>query len=606
MIMSASVTGQHPLRLHLLLVSVVATLALASPRALPLAVPLPQSDVHWTDLSDENAKLLLDIMTEFSPEIAAEFGVDGVDEDVVSYPLDLEQQQAAATRAALKELRARASREQHPAVRQDLEILVGAAERSLENLRLSLANDLPYENLHEVIYLGVSQLLDDRIAEERRPAALVRLRRYAGLEPGYTALVDQVIARLTVSLENPELAGPFADAFERHLLLGPRFLEGIAELCEKHELEGHRELLDVLQKQLETYTAFLHEHLRPRLRHDFRLPPERYAFLLEQTGVDMPIEELSSRAKVAFREIQNQMQALAPLVAEQHGFHQASDYRDVIRSLKQQQFESGAILPHYEERLEQLEALVVKHAVLTLPERPMRIRLATQAESAAIPAPHMSPPRFLGNTGEVGEFVLPVTIPKADGGDVSFDDFTFDAASWTLSVHEGRPGHELQFASILERGVSITRILFAFNSVNVEGWALYAEAEMQPYLPLDGQLIALQHRLLRAARAWLDPGLQDGSVTREQAGRVLEQDVVLSPAMTQQEVDRYTFWAPGQATAYFCGYSRLMELRTDVERQLARRFDRQAFHDFVLAQGLLSPTLLRKAVMEQFIPEQSR
>lgn len=48
-------------------------------------------------------------------------------------------------------------------------------------------------------------------------------------------------------------------------------------------------------------------------------------------------------------------------------------------------------------------------------------------------------------------------------------------------------------------------MLFAFNSVNVEGWGLYAEAEMKPFEPLDGQLIALQHRLLRAARAFLDP-----------------------------------------------------------------------------------------------------
>jgi uncharacterized protein (DUF885 family) len=41
----------------------------------------------------------------------------------------------------------------------------------------------------------------------------------------------------------------------------------------------------------------------------------------------------------------------------------------------------------------------------------------------------------------------------------------------------------------------------------VEGWALYAEAEMIPYEPAEGQLIALQFRMLRAARAMLDPML---------------------------------------------------------------------------------------------------
>ena len=120
-------------------------------------------------------------------------------------------------------------------------------------------------------------------------------------------------------------------------------------------------------------------------------------------------------------------------------------------------------------------------------------------------------------------------------------------------------------------------------------------------MPLDGQLISLQARLLRAARAFLDPGLQLGDVTRDEAFRVLEQQVVMSHAMALQEVERYTFRAPGQATSYFNGYMRLMELRTDAELALSDSFDRQAYHDYILTQGLLPPVLLRKAVMEEFV-----
>jgi uncharacterized protein (DUF885 family) len=235
----------------------------------------------------------------------------------------------------------------------------------------------------------------------------------------------------------------------------------------------------------------------------------------------------------------------------------------------------------------------------------MRIQLASEAESAAVPAPNLRPPRLIGNTGEIGTFVLPLRIPGKGGeGKLGFDDFTYAAASWTLTAHEGRPGHELQFASVVERGVSLARALFAFNSTNVEGWGLYAEAELQPYEPLEGQLIALQNRLLRAARAFLDPGLQTGVITREQALRVLRQDVCLSEAMAQQEVDRYTFLAPGQAPSYFVGYSRMLETRAAAERALGEHFDRKAFNDFVLGQGLLPPALLRRAVMEEFVPAQ--
>ncbi len=85
---------------------------------------------------------------------------------------------------------------------------------------------------------------------------------------------------------------------------------------------------------------------------------------------------------------------------------------------------------------------------------------------------------------------------------------------------------------------------------------------------------------------------------------MLREDVGLSEGMALQEVQRYTFRSPGQATAYFCGYTRLMELRAEVERILGPKFDRQAFHDFLLAQGVLPPKLLRKAVFEEFIPKQ--
>ena len=219
------------------------------------------------------------------------------------------------------------------------------------------------------------------------------------------------------------------------------------------------------------------------------------------------------------------------------------------------------------------------------------------------PAPHMDAPRLIGNTGEYGEFVLPLATPGAPGQkDLRTDDFTFDAATWTLTVHEARPGHELQFTRMLENGVSIARAVFAFNSANVEGWALYAEAEMKPYLPLEGQLASLQHRMLRAARAFLDPMVNLGQITPEDARRVLMEDVVMSEGMAKQEVDRYTFRAPGQATSYFVGYRSMLETRQRAELALGGHLDRQRFHDFILAQGLLPPDLRLRAVMEEFVP----
>jgi uncharacterized protein (DUF885 family) len=289
------------------------------------------------------------------------------------------------------------------------------------------------------------------------------------------------------------------------------------------------------------------------------------------------------------------MQTVAARVAKERGLPSA-DYRDVIKALKKEQIPDDQVLAFYQRRLAQIEDIIRTQKLVTLPSRPARIRLGTPAENAQQPAPHMNPPRLLGNTGEQGEFVLPLSVPGKT--EQKYDDFNFDAASWTLTAHEARPGHELQFSRLVENGVSIARAVFAFNSVNVEGWGLYSEAITLPFMPDEGKLISLQLRLQRAARAFIDPELQvPGKWTPESAREFLQHEVGLSPAFATEEVDRFTFRSPAQATSYYYGYLRLLELREEAEKQPG--FTQQAFHDKILAQGLLPPDLMKKAVLAQ-------
>ncbi len=515
--------------------------------AVAVTVPLLAAPA-WVERSNQNAKLLNDIQARFGPEGASAIGVEGYDTEVSQLPLDQNAKLIAALKGAVKQLQAKVPAETDPAVKQDLQILIHAGEDSIEGTRISEKYDIPYFNLSQMFFNGTRSLLDDRVAPARRPAIVTRLRKYTGLEKGYTPLTEQAMAYTRAAMKkNPSLRGPFKDNLEKDLANSDRFLGGMEQLIKKYEMKDAEAPFAELKKQVAAYNDFLRTELLPKASNDFRLPDEQYRYQLKQRGNDMPVEELISRAKTSFREIQSEMQTIAQLVAKEKGFA-SSDYRDVIRDLKKQQLVGDKILPHYQSRIKDLEKLIRDQKLVTLPQRDMVIRLGSAAETAAVPAPHVDPPRLIGNTGEPAAFVLPLRIPGEGGKeDIGFDDFTFEAASWTLTAHEGRPGHELQFASVMEKGVSQARVLYAFNSVNVEGWGLYAEAEVKPYEPLDGQLIALQHRLMRAARAFLDPSLQLGRMSRDEAFRVLENDVVLSHAMALQEVERYTFWAPGQA-----------------------------------------------------------
>ena len=565
-----------------------------------LLLALLAAPPEWVERSNNHARVLLEVDAKFGPEGAGRLGVEGVDEKITDLSAGANERAKQAYREAAQTLRSRLQSEQDPKVRQDLEILIRAAELRVRGSEVNEKHLLPYADMVGLVFQGLRALLDDQVPEARRRAALVRLRRYAGMEEGYQPILRLAEQRVREKLPRKHLWGPFRSRVEQDLANARLFLEGIEPLFAKYKIDGYQEALGKWKEQAAAYQDFVRKEILPRSRTDFRLPPELYKLNLENVGVDLPPAELARRARAAFQTIQGQMQPLSLQVAKEQGWS-LHDYRDVIKELKKQQLVGEAILPHYQKRLAEIEQIVRRENLVTLPERQARIRIATPAESAAGPAPNMRPPRLVGNTGEMGEFVLPLNIPDPSGKMQSYDDFTFAAASWTLIAHELRPGHELQFASVVEKGVSTARAVYAFNSTNVEGWGLYSEWVMQPFLPPEGQLIALQHRLLRAARAFLDPELQMGKVIREQATRVLTSYVVLSDAMARQEVERYTFRMPGQATAYFYGYTRLLEIREEAARKMGSAFQPKKFHDFLLSQGLIPPGLLRQAVFEEFV-----
>jgi len=577
-----------------------AVLACAATPAAAAAPPVPA----WVQDSNKAAQPLLTAIAQFNPESATQLGVEGYDDKVIDLQPRTYERGQEALQKAVDGLKAQLPGAADPSFKQDLEIMIKAGQQQIDTNKLQYDLMLPYFSVSQVVFAGLHDLLDPRVSKERQALALVRLRRYAGLEPGSTAVADLAKARIAERFDDKNLTGPYKAQVEQDLADSPQLMAGLPELFKKAGLSGYEEPLNTLTAQVKAYDAWIAKDILPRSRADNRLPPAIYADNLKQFGNTVPPDELIRRALVSFAEIRNEMRALAPLVAKQKGYKSA-DYRDVIRELKKQQLVGKAILPFYQKRLATIEDILRREHEITVPERKAVIRLASEAETAQLPAPHMSPPRLIGNTGEYGEFVLPLKTPgKAGEKDLKTDDFTFDAAGWTLTAHEARMGHELQFSAMMDHGVSIARAVFAFNSVNVEGWALYSEAELKPYFPLDGQLIGLQHRMMRAARAFLDPMVNLGMIKPEQVRQFLIDQVCLSEGLAKEETDRYTFRAPGQATSYFVGYQAMMETRQRAELALGAKFDKQRFHDFVLAQGLLPPDLLQKAVMEQFVPEQ--
>jgi hypothetical protein len=591
----------------------IAALALSAPVALAAPPSSAKPDLRpdrapvpppaWVVKSNGYAQVLLKAMAEFNPEFASRFGLPGYDDKVVDLKPNVDVRSREALTKARDTLKADLAKTSDANVREDLEIMIHAADRFIESSKLQDQYMLPYTDIGQTIFQGEFGLLQDQVAAARRPHALARLKCYVGMTAGCTPVTKEAEALFEAKAGNQKLLGPYKAEVEQNLANTRRYVDGIRKLYAKYKIDGAGPALDTLQKQLDDYDAWVKSTVLPRARSDARLPEPVYADNLKNVGIDIPPRELVRQAEQSFMEIQSQMETLAPYVAKAEGFAPTTDYRTVIKDLKKQQLDRNNIEPYYQTVIDKIEAIIREHHIVTLPKRKMIMRLASEAESAAQPAPHMDPPPLINNHGERGAFVLPLgNPPSGNGKNEQYDDFTCKACAWTLTAHEGRPGHELQFSAMVEHGVSLARSLFAFNSVNVEGWALYAEWMMVPYEPAGGQMIALQLRLLRAARAFLDPMLNLGLITKQRAHDILVNDVGISEAFAREELDRFMFRSPGQATAYFYGYSRILQLRAHTEIALGDRFNLQQFNDFILSQGLLPPDQLAEAVDKQFIP----
>lgn len=162
------------------------------------------------------------------------------------------------------------------------------------------------------------------------------------------------------------------------------------------------------------------------------------------------------------------------------------------------------------------------------------------------------------------------------------------------AVHEGYPGHHLQFAYAAARPNSALSKI-GMNSAYVEGWARYAERMSEEI----GLLSTPQMRISR--RAWpargmvADPGLHIGKWDRDRLAGYLVETGRFAPDVARGMIDRIAI-LPGQLTAYDSGGLEIVALREQAQRALGKRFDIKEFNAVVLGDGIVPLALLRKNV----------
>ena len=233
---------------------------------------------------------------------------------------------------------------------------------------------------------------------------------------GYEPLTKLARARIEERMNDGSLTWPWIVEVEQDLDNAPRYVDGMRDLLQKSGLKGWQKDFDALTRELKAHDDWVRTTVLPRARKTNRLPPEIYADNLKAYGVDADPRDLMQRAMFAYLQTRDELDALARVYAAQKGL-KSSNYRDVIRELKKNRVTGDQVLPIYKSHLAQLEDTLRQQNIVTLPKRDAVIRLSSEAESAASPAPHIDPPRLIGNTGEPAEFVLPLKNSQGEMDD---------------------------------------------------------------------------------------------------------------------------------------------------------------------------------------------
>ncbi|HWV60587.1 MAG TPA: DUF885 domain-containing protein, partial [Sphingopyxis sp.] len=164
--------------------------------------------------------------------------------------------------------------------------------------------------------------------------------------------------------------------------------------------------------------------------------------------------------------------------------------------------------------------------------------------------------------------------------------------------HEAIPGHHVEtcIAHEMEGLPKFRR--FASVAAFSEGWGLYSELlpkEMGLYADPYSDFGRLSLSLMRACRLVVDTGIHSLKWTREQGIAYFDTNMPSSHYDNQREVERYIV-IPGQATAYYIGMQKIIELRARARAKLGDRFDLRRFHDITLGAGPLPLPLLEERI----------
>jgi len=343
---------------------------------------------------------------------------------------------------------------------------------------------------------------------------------------------------------------------------------------------------------LENYHRFLRDEIMQASDGEYRLGEETFNHLLKRSYLlPYDCDDLLAIGKDC---IESTIAALDEAASQ---IDRNKSWGELVNEIRMETPPADGLLAHYSREIERVKQYLIDMDIVTIPngeslvveETPLFERNRLPYAAYVVPAPfdEKQEGMFLVTPVDAG---LPEEVRREQLSGHS------KASVLLKAIHEGYPGHHLQF--VHSNGVkSDIRKVFRSN-LFAEGWALYCEEMMFEvgYYDLRSRLFQLKDQLWRACRVIIDVELHRGNMSFQDAVRMLVEIAGLEQVSAVAEVKRYT-QNPTQPMSYMIGKIGILDLKKKIGVRSDDKTELKNFHNKILSYGTIPVGLVEKQML---------
>jgi len=266
---------------------------------------------------------------------------------------------------------------------------------------------------------------------------------------------------------------------------------------------------------------------------------------------------------------------------------------DLVEKLRGNHPPANQLVGAYAAEMDRSRRFVDMQGLVDIPDGQLEVVETPDFLRPTIPFAAYQPPGAFSED-RTGWFY--VTPPSADADPASAERVLRDHCVHELgctALHEGYPGHHLQFLSAHAQPRPVRKIIG--SPLTVEGWALYCEDMMDEagfYSTLEERFFQKIALLWRGIRILADVGLHTRGMTVAEARDLLVNRVHFDADNAAVEVNRYCAH-PAYQVCYAVGRRELRSLRDAYRESQGDNYSQARFHKVVLQYGGLPVSFMR-------------